>query len=291
MTETVPPGDMDTEPRTWHYGVVARWWAEFNVTGPEIAYFQRFVEDEGQPALDVACGTGRLLVPYLQAGLDVDGCDISQDMLSLCRERAERAGLSPNLYTQAMHEVDLPRRYRTIIVCGGLGLGSNRDQDLEALRRLHEHLEPGGLLVLDNEVPYSYTRTWPYWLKEERAELPRPLRPAGERRRGSDGTEYELRSRVIALDPLSQSITYEMHADMWRDGKHLASEQHLLKMTMYFTNEIVLMLERTGFAEVTVRAGYTDVEPTSKDDFVVFIARKKGDKKREEGDLKPRPPA
>src|SRR5439155_5800020 len=108
-------------PQTWHYGVVARWWAEFNVDGPEIEFFRPFVE-AGQPALDVACGTGRLLVPYLRAGLDVDGCDISADMLALCRERAEREGLpQPNLYAQAMHELDVPRRERTNGVRGGFG--------------------------------------------------------------------------------------------------------------------------------------------------------------------------
>jgi ubiquinone/menaquinone biosynthesis C-methylase UbiE len=57
--------------QTWHYGLVAKWWAEFNEGGPEIEYFQRFIERDGQPALDVACGTGRLLLPYLRAGLDV----------------------------------------------------------------------------------------------------------------------------------------------------------------------------------------------------------------------------
>ena len=51
---------------------MARWWAEFNTDGPEIEYFRTFVE-AGQPALDVACGTGRLLIPYLQGSLDVDG--------------------------------------------------------------------------------------------------------------------------------------------------------------------------------------------------------------------------
>ena len=30
---------------TWHYGVTARWWAEFNTSGPEIDYFRRYVED------------------------------------------------------------------------------------------------------------------------------------------------------------------------------------------------------------------------------------------------------
>jgi hypothetical protein len=28
-------------PETWHFGVVARWWALFNTDGPEIAYFRR----------------------------------------------------------------------------------------------------------------------------------------------------------------------------------------------------------------------------------------------------------
>jgi len=198
--------------QTWHYGLVARWWAEFNLDGPEIAFFRPFVE-AGQPALDAACGTGRLLVPYLHAGLDVDGCDISPDMLSLARKRALREGLSlPNLHAQAMHELDLPRRYRTIIVCGGFGLGGNREHDIGGLRRIFEHLEPGGTLLLDNEVPYADAHLWKYWLEGEREALPRPWREEGDRRTGSDGTEYELRSRLVAFDPLLQRVTFEMKA-------------------------------------------------------------------------------
>jgi hypothetical protein len=53
-------------PSTWHHGLVAKWWAEFAEDGPEIAYFQKHVE-RGQPALDVACGTGRLLIPSTAA--------------------------------------------------------------------------------------------------------------------------------------------------------------------------------------------------------------------------------
>ena len=68
---------MAEAPQTWHYGLVARWWAEFNTEGPEIEYFRGFVERFGEPALDVACGAGRLLLPYRRAGLDVDGTDIS----------------------------------------------------------------------------------------------------------------------------------------------------------------------------------------------------------------------
>jgi SAM-dependent methyltransferase len=262
-----------TEAQTWHYGVVARWWAEFNVDGPEIDYFRPFVE-AGQPALDAACGAGRLLVPYLKAGLDVDGSDISPDMLALCRRRAEEEGLqSPSLYAQAMHELDIPRRYRTILVCGGFGLGGHREHDVQGLTRLHEHLEPGGVLVLDNEVPYAAVG-WKYWSKDARNELPRPWRERGDRRAAADGSELELRSRIVDVDPLAQRVTLEIRALTWLDDAIVAEEEHVLAMTLYFTHEIELLLRGTGFVDVETRAGYTDAAPTRDDDFVVFIARK-----------------
>src|SRR5262245_9528977 len=194
--------------QTWHYGLVAKWWAEFNDDGPEIAYFHRFVES-GQPALDAACGTGRLLIPYLKAGLDVDGCDVSSDMIALCREKAESAGVSPTLFVQPLHKLDPPRSYRTIFCCGGFGLGSDREQDAQALRRFHECLQPGGTLILDNENPYIREYPWRYWVRSERVGIPRawpPLEEA-ERRRGTDGAEYAQQSRVVDIDPLEQRAT------------------------------------------------------------------------------------
>ena len=70
-------------------------------------------------------------------------------MLPLCSERADQEGLAPNLYTQPLHNLDLPRRYRTIFACGSFGIGGSREHDAQALERLHAHLAPEGLLVLD----------------------------------------------------------------------------------------------------------------------------------------------
>jgi SAM-dependent methyltransferase len=267
---------MTAAAQTWHYGLVSRWWAEFNLDGPEIDWFRPFVK-AGQPALDAACGTGRLLVPYLEAGLDVDGSDISPDMLERVRERCEREGLgAPNLYAQAMHELDLPRRYRTIIVCGGFGLGGRREHDVEGLRRLYEHLEPGGTLVLDNEVPYADAFLWAYWSKEKRQELPRAWRDQGDRRPMADGTELELRSRVVEVDPLAQRVAIEMRASHWSGDELLAEELHRIEMTLYFTHELELMLRAAGFVDIDVRGALTDRPPTADDDFVVFVAKKPG---------------
>jgi hypothetical protein len=196
-------------------------------------------------------------------------------MIALCREKAEREGLSPTLFVQAMHELDPPRRYRTVFVCGGFGLGSTRAQDLEALSRMHRCLELGGTLVLDNEVPYANSRQWAHWPKGQlRDELPRPWGERGEPRRASDGNDYALTSRMLSLDPLEQQAVLEMRAYMWSDGELVTEEEHRITLNLYFKNELLLMLERAGFGDIVVRGDHMDQEPTADDDFVVFIARK-----------------
>ena len=165
---------MNDTVQTWHYGLVARHWAENNTTGPEIAYFQRQIEHYGQPALDAGCGTGRLLIPFLRAGLDVDGCDVSGDMLTYCQLTAEREGLSPRLYQQALHNLDLPRQYRTIVACGVFGIGVSREQDFMTLQRFHHHLLLGGMLMFETDLPYENAEVWSLWRKEARLHLPEP---------------------------------------------------------------------------------------------------------------------
>lgn len=49
-------------------------------------------------ALEVACGTGRILLPCLQAGVDIDGLDLFPEMLAVLRRRAAELGLAPRLY-------------------------------------------------------------------------------------------------------------------------------------------------------------------------------------------------
>ena len=113
-----------------------------------------------------------------------------------------------------------------------------------------------------------------YWLKDERALLPEAPRPPEGRRRASDGVEYALNARVVELDPLDQRVTLEMHAEMWRDETLQSEETHTLDIGLYFKNELLLMLERAGFADVVVHGEHTEAEPTSDDEFLVFVAKK-----------------
>jgi SAM-dependent methyltransferase len=260
------------ERSTWHHGLVARWWAEFNREGPDIGFFQRVIERSGEPALDLACGTGRLLIPFLRAGLDVDGCDLSSDMLSHCAARAEKEGLRVQLSAQRMCDLDLPRRYKTIVLCGSFGVGTSRSEDLAGLRRAHQHLEPGGTLAFDIELPNFPRQGWGAWLAETRAKLPTPWPERGDRRTCEDGTELELKQRVLSFDPLEQITTRALRVEHWVDGQLATLEERPISLNIYFKNEVVLMLETAGFRQIRATGGLTDTDARPFEDERIVVS-------------------
>ena len=264
---------MSDDVQTWHYGVMARHWAENNTSGPEIAYFQRQIETYGQPALDAGCGTGRLLIPFLRAGLDVDGCDVSGDMLAYCQQTAEREGLAPRLYRQALHQLDLPRQYQTIVACGVFGIGVSREQDLIALQRFYQHLLPGGRLLLEIYLPYKDADDWAVWRKEGRADLPQPW-PDYVGNVPDDGSEYELHYRLVSFDPLEQRSVGEMRMLLFKDKQLVADDSRLLSSNYYFRNETRMLLEKAGFTVEAEQGDWTDTAASADHDVIVYCAQK-----------------
>ena len=91
----------------------------------------------------------------------------------------------------------------------------------------------------------------------------------------SDGSEYSLRSRIVDLDPLEQTLTLQMRIERWQAGQLVAEEEHTLKEIFYFKNELLMMLEQTGFDEITIQGDYTEAQATPEHGVLVFIARKK----------------
>jgi SAM-dependent methyltransferase len=259
---------------TWHHGLMARWWAEFKGSEPvELAFYQSAIVRFGEPALDLACGAGRLLLPLLEAGLDVDGVDASADMLAQAQRLADERGLRVSLTLQPTWGLDLVRRYRTIFICDSFGIGGTRPDDLEGLRRIFAHLEPGGALVLSQGLPYGEEEDeWLRWLPGRHGE-PQPWPSTGDRRRTADGDELELIFRERSWDPLVQRSILEMRARLWRDDRMIHEDEHQIVLAAYFAQEIVTMLHVAGFVDVEIQGRYTQEPATSEDVDVVFIAR------------------
>jgi SAM-dependent methyltransferase len=263
---------MTDEPQVWHYGLMAERWAEFITDAPEVPFFLQEIARYGQPVLDVPCGTGRVLLPLLQAGIEIDGCDISADMLHHCQRMAASKGLQTNLYNQPMHAFELPRNYKTIYICGSFGLAGSREKDLETLRHCYAHLEDGGALLLNIEAEYTSSESWNLWLREQRQALPQPWPEKGEARVASDGSEHFAQFRIMDLDPLEQVYTRQVRLEKWSNSELVTSEEYTLRGSIYFKNEVLLMLQVAGFHNLTVRGDYTDEPPTADQEELVFTA-------------------
>jgi SAM-dependent methyltransferase len=255
---------------TWHHGVVARWWANFNTDGPEVDFFGELAS-AGQPVVDIGCGTGRLLVEWARRGIDVDGVDASSDMIAECRTACDAAGVSPTLLVQPTHRLELARRYSTAVMCGVFGLGSTRDDDATGLRRILDHLLPGGLLAFDLENSEFDVGRW-HEFRPRPADITEP--PPDERRRGADGDDYALRQRVVELDPASRSAVREIQAWQWHEGVLVAHETHRLVANPYTPTEVVELLGAVGFVDVHVVGGYHGGPPTGDERFSVYLARR-----------------
>ncbi|HEV8516108.1 MAG TPA: hypothetical protein VGQ47_00550, partial [Candidatus Limnocylindrales bacterium] len=96
----------------------------------------------------------------------------------------------------------------------------------------------------------------------------------GKRRRTADGDEIELVMRLAELDPIEQRVTMEMRPRLWHGDDLVAEEEHTIRISLYFVQEVLLMLEQSGFRDVSVEGRYSG-RPASRDDgTVVFVARR-----------------
>jgi len=104
--------------------------------------------------LDVACGTGRILIPCMQAGVDIDGLDLYAGMLDRLRQKAAALGFQPRLFQADMCSFRLPRRYGLIMIPFNAVVHCLTTEDqIASLVCCREHLEPGGVLALDTAFP------------------------------------------------------------------------------------------------------------------------------------------
>ena len=257
---------------TWHYGLVARWWAEFNRDwhSDEIEYFKHVIERSGQPALDVGCGTGRILVPCVEAGMEVHGSDASEEMIRLCRAALSSRSLATDLTVASTHELDLGQSYSTVISCGVFGVGTTREEDLEGLRRIREHLTPSGCLIFDFYLPGENSTEWLSWSKRARPTLPSPWTKP-DVRKSSDGDEFLLQTRTIEFDPMEQYSIREIRVKQYEDQELVNCHQYRIRLNSYFKNEIQLMLKVTGYTHIEMFGGFRSTRPRAYKDYHLTV--------------------
>lgn len=208
--------------------------------------------------LEPGVGTGRILIPLLEKGLKIDGFDVSEEMLKICRKNCEKRGLNPKLFEGKMESVSLETKYEAIIVpTGTFLLLYKREDSLNALRNFYNHLSNGGKLIIDIflqtdlTIGNGSTRTW----------------------ETENGEMITLESKIVEIDYMSQYTISHNRYEKWTNGKLMQTELERFPLRWYGIEEFKTILEQTGFGNIIISADYEHGKyPTNSTEIITFEA-------------------
>jgi len=117
-------------------------------------FYLREARNARGPVLEVACGTGRILLRLLAEGIDATGIDVSESMLAILRRKAKSMGLEPKAFRADMLDFKIDRKFKLIILPYRSFLHMKDESERKkALLNFMEHLEDGGRLILHSYNP------------------------------------------------------------------------------------------------------------------------------------------
>jgi len=256
--------DTDDHIRRDYAGLVAgTWdlWRDNTADWEDRFFFLDILREYGEPVLDVGCGTGRLILDFLAQGIDVDGVDNSAEMLAVCREKGYKSGLNPLLYQQNMETLDLPRRYRTILVpSSSFQLLTEADAAPAALLRFTAHLQPGGALIM----PFSFD-----WREGE--PLDTGWQPLFDKIRPKDGARVRSWTHEW-VEPDCQLWHAEQRFEVELGGEIIAREEHRRSPEgrWYSQDQVRRLYQQAGLIDIRLFQGFT--RASAADDDRLFCA-------------------
>lgn len=228
----------------------------------DLDFYLDLAKHTAGPVLEVACGTGRILIPCLQSGVEIDGLDLYAPMLLTLRRKAERLGLHPRVFQADMRSFALLRQYDLIFIAfNGFVHCLTTDDQIKALQNCKKHLKPGGRLVFNVSYPGAEVWNGPQGTPVLEFECVHP-------KTGFPVRIYDTRTlnRVEQIQH-SQNEIQELDGE----GHVIASHRSQIDMRFTYKPEMELLLRVTGFSRWEIYGGF-DRKPlvNDHDQMIVF---------------------
>ena len=214
-------------------------------------FYLELAKKHGQDGiLDIACGTGAVLLHLANAGFDVEGTDLSAAMCDVARSKALSSGLTLSIFPANMTDFKSNRRYSLAIIArsGFMHLLTSVEQR-QALLNIREHLTDGGILTLNTFAP-------------------NPLLQAEQIRTSPEDYTYRLeyvnangqREKIynaISYDPKTQIMSGNWKFEAIDENGNVIEERiRPLAMRQTYKQEFTYLAELCGFEIVEIYGDY-----------------------------------
>ena len=234
----------------------------------DLPFWLELAGRHGGPMLEVACGTGRVLLPIARSGVPIDGVDLSSELLAILKAKLARE--PEELRTRvALHEGDmrelcLEPAYRLVIApFRSLQHLHTVGDQLRAFTSIARHVVPGGFFAFNVFYP-------DYRLLEELGTETQELEWVDPDDASLTVRRFYLRK---AVDRLRQVIDGEFIFRSYRDGVLVQEERSDLRMSYYTYPHLRLLLRSSGLT-IAEEYGSFEKEPISRCREMIVIARK-----------------
>ncbi|MFA6527845.1 MAG: class I SAM-dependent methyltransferase [Candidatus Babeliales bacterium] len=227
-----------------------------NATQAHLFYMYHARQAKGS-ILEPMCGTGRFLIPMLQAGLDIQGFDASSHMLdALIKKYALVSAQAAPVWQQFLQEFSCDKRYQLMFIpYGSLGLITNYQDLKKSLAVMYEHLAVGGKCILEIETIASVPH------------------PCGVWRRGShtrpDGSKIVL-NFLASYQPETQLFQSRSRYESVSDGVVIESEEELFQQHLCRFDELDMLLQDVGFPTIKKYAPYDADQPVDENTPIII---------------------
>src|SRR5215475_6487572 len=237
----------------------------------DIDFFVDAARKSGGAALEVGCGTGRVLIPTARAGIVIVGLDLSSGMMDVCRKRlheepeAVRSGV--RLVEGDMRNFDAGQKFKLVTIpFRPFQHLRTVEGQLSCLASIHRHLVQGGELVLDLFNPWLEALVQDN-VGQEFGDEPEFTSP--------DGRRVIRRHKFVSRDYANQINHVELIYYLTHPDGRKERLVHAFPMRYLFRFEAEHLLARSGFAVERVYADYDKSPYGSKyPGELIFVAKK-----------------
>jgi SAM-dependent methyltransferase len=226
----------------------------------DLPFWLALAEREGGPVIEWGAGTGRITIPMAEAGHDITGVEVSEEMVERGRTKSKRV----EWVRDDMRSARLGRRYGLAVCAFNSFLCLlSIDDALAFVRNAKEHLKPGGLLGIEVSAFSPEELVDPPGGPELRHDFTREL-PQGRLDRFS----------VSRYDAASQLLKMRLFYELYGASRELESRQaHELTITVVSRRELELMLRLAGFEVEAVYGGFEGEPFAAGSEHLILLAR------------------